>query len=815
MPRPDDAVLQSLRSALGQFEQIDTRINQIFHTVHERITRCSKIDEVHSALKNEVVLLNAKMTLASAKDSYKYIPLMTDFRKTAEAITCMMHLEVLITHTQAKAKTLCNLLASQHHRQALMFYKTKVKECEGLQSKPKIEDKISTLATIFKQVKASVVKAKHELTGTADPAVVQESVSLYEEVILFIQYTSTWLEKEIQATKDTHQEELQLQLDRLNSSIAKKQAALAPIRSDKDSAQIDKTLQDYMQKSKTVKMPNEHYFRNGMRGAKLVYHAVWDQVEKLQDIACALFRVNKTCLERTKDLLNGQSAPSANFNHLEEEIAYYTHIINRLETLTLVQFSDLTKRPPSTKGHACWYYVADLLAQIKEARANLGKLSQIATGSYTFCMRALGILSEYLELGSLEKAGSRHANITKLYEAILAADRLCRKTDRLHKRTYKVIHDTLALQGPKTLVLTKQEAKIPDIVFENNPFYQDEAQILQSYVMKRLVQYVRFSENTIDPEFDSVLFVLQNNVRYKDWLMHCSTDFKRLLDVYIKGSVLPNNSLEFNIFSCALYALHAIPHALTSKIDFFMSYHEAKELLDDLKVSQHAASLLPHVAWLESKIYAFSRKHEDSLNIDDELSQPPANRLFKSLITSLFSSHHQKFDSVVRLLEVLQEPNFRLPSLDTVIGVLLRRFALKRFMVDKADITMCEKSILYTLFIQYLSDASAQNFWQDQYDLGFMEMALCQFVECKEFNMQEIIFQTRTEVHYELWQNVVGLYAKARNSYAQVGHKASQKEALECLEKAKALVDETCEETINLGIAKWCIQEMMQLTAAK
>lgn len=688
-PITDDEVVDNIEAAQKRFEQeFAPKCDRLAHYLHERMAKGSKLQESHASWHRTHEPVTASIAEAKSKlKSYsKYIPLMLDAQKIMRAASSILYLEVLIESLEQKNTALCSLLTSQQHTTALRTYKSQVKACEGLGNTDPVEEKINALAKIFAATKKQYKSAIFELQGK-DKNLERETTAIYEEIFLFCQYTANCLKKELppQTTNDKLTLLITSIKKRLPPHLAGILEAQEQIVEQVNAPQNPENL--YVESSRATALPTENHFRNGMWGASLIYSDLQTEIDKLQNIAKALYRLSKTLQERIKQMASGHTEAASGFDFLDHEAKHYTCLINGLERLIYAQLSQLTKKPLSTKCHAGWYYVASLLHQVKDLRMSCDQFTRLATGSYRFCVLALGKLTRFLDVANTCRGivvGPVWIEpINRLFEATEAARALSVQPLPFHKRAYKIIHQSIAHAGLRSLALSAQESQIPSRLFTKAPFADDEHELLTSYLFKNFLRLTRFVNNPIDPEFEVVLHILRYEAAYEPLftsIVRKTPVIDKLLTTYMQKSEINDYYIELELLKCACVALESARLATSgedSSYAVILGYHEAKQLLEDLK-DHNIKKFISRLDWLERSIRDFGSKYDALLNIDTELEQSSCKSLFRPLIAALFSSNIAASDAAtVQITTEIEQRNFTTPKAQSLLDVLIKRWAIK------------------------------------------------------------------------------------------------------------------------------------------
>ncbi len=673
-PPADDDVLNTINTTKLLFEQEFTpQINRLSHLLHERLAKGSIVHQTHEQWLGETKRIISSLTQAitKAKESYKYIPLLTNTYKIAEATSGMLYLEAVSPMVEQKAHTLSRLLASHHHREALQYYKTKVKECESLHKKIAIDEKISDLFAIFKDAKSRLKNVHFELQGK-DCAVVAESTALYQEVLLYVQYATSSLQREAQQEVSEHLQARLNELEKLSGSIKKRLSnTLVDILETEESAPLS-----YIVESRTTLLPSNNYFRSGIYLANYRYRKIWPQIEKLTDVAKAIYRLNTTIHERIKAVCDGELSPAKGLANLENEKDHYFALIEALQKAIYAELAKLGKQPLSKESHAGWYYVAELSTQVKEVRSSIEQFDAIALQKHRFCTLAVSSLVRFLQLANPGiKPDPNFINIEslkRLYEATRAAAKFTIKDVTYSKRAYKVINETLAIVGARMVKLQPFEASVPKKVFSKSHFENSQGELLESYLAKNFLRLLSFTENPADFEFDLVLLTLQESEEHApllEELLKTSPYLKELYEAYKCQVAKSYPYQEFLLMRQALFALSRTTES-SSTFDILMSFHEAKQLLADLK-ERPLDEMKDRLIWLERTINTFSRIHDDALKIEDI----PGRSLFIPLTNALFTSNLSSgLDAATEITRIIQQDGFVLPPEDSIVGKLFARW---------------------------------------------------------------------------------------------------------------------------------------------
>ena len=722
-PLSDEYVLGTLQETVRLFEkEIAPAINRTARKLHQRLAKGSKIQATHSqwAIEQEVLLASIVAAKSKAKACYKHIPYLSDSQKVADAIYCKLYLKALTPKLEQQCTTLHHILASKHHQEALIFYKTQVKACEKLGKTASQQDASLALTKIFQETKQQL-KTVQDIKDQTIAAAVN---TIYQEVLLYCQYAAR-----------------SLQASSLYTSITKKLPPhLKTILDGDDLGEVTDSQND-------PTAPPENMFRGQMIGANRLYAHVWPQAVKLEGIARSCHKLHTTLQERIKQLLSSNQSTAIGFAQEGNELEHYETSIKTLETHAFSQLRSLAKLTLATSGHAGWYYVADVLAQLQEAKIALKQLKELSDNTYDFCFQALGKCVRYLEFGynSRESDFVWIEPVYRLWEAIKANDNLNEKPIPQFKHIFKLVINTITEIGPRTLAHSNPEALVPDAIFAKHAFTDETIEELECYLVKTLIRLTRFSDSLLDYEFEIVLHILMNDPKYaQTWklLLEQSKALAELHTVYIKKSTITQKWIELELIKHSLFALSKAAKS-TDNISAYLFYAEARQMLEDLKCHK-TPNIKENLIWLDQKLSAFARNHEDKLNID-----PPALRFMLSpLTTRLFSSNPESTQSAESvIIEAIHDKQFTLPDLADIIGRLVRRWVLEGFVDNSRELDAVQKGILYSLFIEYLSDAKAQEFWLAETSLVYMECALYKYRD----TAKEMIEQTRTLEHYSLW----------------------------------------------------------------
>lgn len=325
--------------------------------------------------------------------------------------------------------------------------------------------------------------------------------------------------------------------------------------------------------------------------------------------------------------------------------------------------------------------------------------------------------------------------------------------------------------------------------------------------------------------------MLKNEPSYARWFEMSCRDIavlQELHEAYMKQS---GTLVQFNELSVLMVALEKLclkpsEAANLSRADILVRYHQANQLLTDLKKPQKLNSL---VTWLEGRVQKFYTEHSEELDIASELENNAHNKLYSPLITSIFSYHlFDRIPADTEINSIVEQSAFEELPFDGFVGLLLHRWVLDHLMSESHDnsITANEGKLLHTLFVKYLSDPEQRAMWRRHYSLSFMETALLQFNQNQNISAKYAIQQPITEARgadeYELWQNVISCYARFKKHLQQ--HTPLQPDT-EAYRQAEALIGaaqdalrdkaavavDAEDTTTHLGIARACHQEMCQM----
>lgn len=389
-------------------------------------------------------------------------------------------------------------------------------------------------------------------------------------------------------------------------------------------------------------LPQEDDFRNGQAFTitRLVglYLEIKGQIEHLQDIGRALNSLESSIQNRLKTVCGLQAAVQDN-KSVEVQIKEFETNIQGLTELIYLQQKSLEALPISNRIHAGWYYAARLLAKVNDVQLSLHQFKRLARESFAPYGLATNHLIEYLDpaylhphdanLAALSKSKDYLAGmlaIHRLFSSIQAARLLPdshgtsgSSTDNLKRTINDAIGEIIARLGPRTLAETPDEARVASkVLLKTQPdefFEQDEdrglklPKVIVHYLVKGFLRHTHFLKTKIDPEFDMVLVVLENDPIYKEYFdatVRQNENFNTHFQAYCSGSDIVTYEPQINLLLTALFTLSSNPRA--SQIEVLFQYCKARQIMSDLH-SLSATVLVSsqqalRLEWIEKKANA-------------------------------------------------------------------------------------------------------------------------------------------------------------------------------------------------------------------
>lgn len=821
----DNRVLSTLKEQLSRIETIyKKKIDEVHQNLHQRSARRKLVVNLHNKWKQELEELWTKLMgdEAISEAQYRYIPLMESPKKQSRALLLMMRLEMLGHSLKHTTQELILILGAQQYSKALVFYKDNVKACQALIHKPSLEQKVDGLISLFKQITLEHTQVKLRLEGQRN-LVVEQTNLLFKELYEFIGYACDNFIKE---SKEGHYD-IKRRLVAFKEEVQKSLATMTEHKIQQQPA--GKAVLSYLKNAQMRSLKQEDDFRNGMWLATTpyvgIYTEIQTEVDALRTSAKALAALLETLQSRIREALEPEIATTP--LNAQQELLYYNNIVDGIENHIDLQRLQLTKKPLSEKVHAGLYYVAKQRATVNQVRMYIRQLTLATSGKLRPFVKAVGHVVQYLDPQKAQAATDMH-NLTSisalrnLYKAIRSACALSNPDENSAKpsftksfcsKAYTVISDTLANKGTKTVALTYEESAIPNMLFAKTPLARLRAidphavvlpKAIRTYLMKALIASLHLSKADIDPQLEVALHFICSQHDYKDAFEETvreDPDFAELTRAYLRKSDMTEQSYSLTLMLEILSELLAT--AADDEAISRQRYYKITQYLFELAEQKPmpASQQNARLDWIKT----VTQEPLKALEI-----KPYPGLVHTLLRKSLFASQDfQRRQAQQELTAYVQPANLANSSQDPTLYPLLQRWILERFISDSDDISHNEKQMLHAFFVEYLSNQEIREYWQSQYSIGTMEIALAKFSDLTDPQMPSIlhtIHRKRSKAHFSLYKQITQLLATCTKANAS----SIVQQAIELFDKTGLDPDGPWEDlTSNLSIAR-CLLNLMR-----
>ncbi len=398
----------------------------------------------------------------------------------------------------------------------------------------------------------------------------------------------------------------------------------------------------------------------------------------------------------------------------------------------------LTKVALTTKVHAGWYYAGGLQAQLE----HIETISKDKRPRY---------------LHAVTQLSRQPTTLNALFECVKATVQI--NDGEQHARVYGPIDQTLAQVGASLLKLSGEEEQTPKVVFARETVWTRLPSFIINYLLKGFLRNLHFSLQEADPEFEAVLHLVENDPAFCKGFRQCLQESPLFAELY---NAYKSDIGVLEVMSNFMCLLHDHPPIQAKRMlklaDAYVRYHKLARMLETFDPSEEARLL-----WLKERLDTFYQQNKAAFSHNVPF--------ITELTNSAFSN------SAV-------EHMFTIPELDEsltgISKILFQRCLLDRLINDPDNLTTKHLDYLATLFLEYVTDADIRALWRNQYDVGFMEIALQRFIQkTKNFQM----LQSRGN-GYDRWSTVVSLVSEFRKTN-------DQDERMRLYEQAKAHVTKT------------------------
>lgn len=866
-PMKDAEIIKDLADATSvlvtrkQPLSIKARLAEIFQYLYQKNAQIDSVETTHTNW-SEVVdgmtrEIRAKKTIT--ENCRKYIHLMTDENELGQALKQISALEEEIALLGQKAETLLNILQNGQHSTAFEYFKKKVKECESLKSKT-IAEKLDGLNLLLTEAEAEMKKSDKELIGKPK-VVVDEVHMLHKWLLRFFRYSTSCFAKE--AVTQAQTEQLSTFSNRLNTHLGDQEENL------------DTLENTYVRDASTVELPTANYFRNGQ--ALLFwryipycgsYLEIKEEVDKLQGIAKAIYKMMQMLDERLMALCHGNVTPAFGHQTLAAEKHMLIELVNRLEPLVRVQDRALTKKPFSDKIHAGWYYVAAQLVQLDEVRLYIEEFSQRALGKFLPYSIAYGMLIEYVSPADPQAKGyfTSIQAVTRLFDVIVATCPLEKPTEnasstrKLRIITYELLDDTISKVGPRTLALIGQEILMGQNLLasvnleEMAEAHEDTNRLpeaVRCYLMKRFIMQLHFQREVMDPELDLILHALNTDDSYKEAFrrtLALDARFRTLYQTYLQYTDMAAFAKELELMRKIFIALGNcnpnVKHPELSKARTVFRYSVARQLFLELapqRTDGISESQQRRLTWAKQK--ADARLHEiemlnsfpkfiaefDTLTFIKQIydAEKRPHIYYKHLVTALYATDESKAkESQTALLVLLETEETKDIPHDQIVGLLLQNWMLQYFKGTQQLKPKFQQQLI-TFMAYCVSSVDRLALWRQIYDIGFMEIALYRALqlETQQIQHQKILTDSmhnfRGKPDFDRWQEIVKRYAEFRaiceNNRVIILNSPEHRRCLKLIEEANeqighvSLEPDDTEYKTHVDLWRWCYNDMFKM----
>lgn len=802
-----------------------TTLEQTSQFLYERKAQTDAILKDHEAEKEK--LDSAFRELDKAKKTCglnsTYIPLLGDTQEIAQAITHLFTFKIHYSLLRKKCKKMLLVLASPECNEALKFYKEQKRKCKDLRAIVSADEHFTKLCAIFSETTKRLESVPASLTGKA-VVVVEQTASIYQELLTFIAYSNTYPEKKgtdgviaktvnyiwsyiiTPPTSPKNVPELQDPISKLATDIEAEQAKLRqaidaslanmPSPRKQQSKNLDDTQTDnYLAACEHESLDPAHAFRRGTILKHTLYREMRDEVNSLERIARAL--VTKfTQIEKMMIDVAVRNEKDPSVDVYAREVTYCETLINGLEQRIQRQFEKIKALPSSNKIHAGWYYTSRLLDKADDLRMYTQQFKKLASPSYQPYSLALNLLLDYLSPADVLNANylTSPEALVRLYYSLRSASELPAPTgqqnrfvDTLKADVYTIVQETLAKVGPRTLLLTENELDVPHLILQKAPLdtLQDDneytliPQKIELYLYKGLLRGLYYLGKNIDPEFELTLNILLNDPMYAPsvhTMLQKTPLLYQLLQDYRKHTDMEKYVPEISLMAKILPMVGAKDPNDESGIKELFTVCQAYQIKAELESISLTSITDQHrlrTNWFMGELDKFLRplqmvywKYFDTFNSVDCSKQVLSEPVLAKLISlSLYAQNANERTKATETLSTILKTQ-KVP--DPVYSrCMIMGWVLVQFMQDNLNaLPQNYMSLLHEFFTIYLNHSKTQNSWRALHGISFMEKAFYKFFMAAESSRHEYAqFYTAIDTHrgqdgLDSWKGMLKCYTQ-------------------------------------------------------
>lgn len=487
--------LEAVKQAFMPGGEYEASLNVAFHNLHQRSAQSNQVVTTHKAAAATVKAVVAKVE-AARREAFEIsleLPFIQGAVELEKSLSALIEIEVAASCAERLGKELDEVLSNDSHQATLEYYKKWVKECDGIALLADPGQKIARLEQIVKEL------------FRADACI--KGADLYKELLEYALYVVGCIEKEVAGS---HIKTL------IEQRVKAVQRTLSNVLQITGFSELDKATLCYLtdNESETIALPNENYFRNGQWGVWYTYGAIKEQYTALQNVAKALYRLQREVEASIRTLCC-----------TEEQLKQHATIVRGLKQAIINERIALESVPLTNKVHAGWYYAGGLFAHASyiETLLEVGR-AQLSASTQGY-IRALSATVSYLKEPTIER----------LYSALQACSAVGVEDAAGFRNMaiYRAIDQTLARRGAQTIAWTREEQEVPRQLEQESIEWTILPDHIKSYLMKGFLRHIHFLQERDDPVFDRAYIAFSVSKGFSRVLEENSL-FKALHEAYLQ-----------------------------------------------------------------------------------------------------------------------------------------------------------------------------------------------------------------------------------------------------------------------------------------